>query len=90
MSIEENLLLDFTELRWLVISCPDCRTEVAIDASETKTAVPSQCPSCHKTYDISLRQDLDTYRHLYASAKWRVRIRQLKTTEGAGKPLKGE
>jgi hypothetical protein len=74
MSIQEILLFDFSELRWLVISCVACHTEVAIDAGETTTAVPSQCPSCHKVYEDALRQNLDSYRRLYASAQWKVRV----------------
>ena len=74
MSIQEILLLDFTDLHWLVISCPDCHTEVSIDAKETTTAIPSQCPSCNKRYEDTLRQNLDTYRRLYASARWKIRV----------------
>jgi len=74
MSIEENLLLDFSELRWLVISCTDCHTEVSIDAAETSTAIPSQCPSCNRSYEGSVRQNLDTFRRLYATARWKVRV----------------
>jgi hypothetical protein len=74
MSIQEILLLDFAELRWLVISCPDCHTEVSIDAQETATAIPAQCPSCHRHYDGTLTRNLDIYRQLYGSAKWKVRI----------------
>lgn len=74
MSIEENLLLDFSELRWIVIACPDCSTEVTIDAGDTKTAIPSQCPSCHRLCENALRQNLAAYRALYASAQFKIRV----------------
>lgn len=74
MSTQEFLLFDFADLRWLVIACLHCHTEVSIDAKQTETAIPSQCPSCLQTYDVTLRQNLDSYRKLYGSAQWKIRI----------------
>ena len=79
MSIEQILLLDFEELRYLVLACPeiDCHTEVVIDASDTTNGIPNQCPSCREAFDKDLRERLALYKNLYVawSKGKQVRVR---------------
>ena len=66
MAITKTALIDFADLRYLVISCPNCKTEIIMDICDERATLEemSCCPTCIDSggYERSFRQAVESYR----------------------------
>ena len=80
MTSEKILVLDFADLKWVVIECVNCSAEVSFDIQANGADIPRDCPCCRKgEYDPMLQSNLETLRGLYNALtngkRHRVKIR---------------
>lgn len=72
LSMKKHMQLSIADLRWLVIACAKCQTEVTLDVSlklspesDRDSLTPSRCPSCETPY-ASIVAHVDKFREAYA------------------------
>lgn len=67
MATTNTLMVDFADLRYLVISCPNCKTEVVLDAADAaRLDRTSHCPTCVDSgYEDSFLKAVGDFRAAY-------------------------
>ena len=64
--MEKTLVLDFKELRYIVIECSKCRVKITFDMSQSNSRIPGACPSCGQPFDlVSVQTPLASFREIY-------------------------
>jgi hypothetical protein len=79
LSMTKQTALDFTDLRYLEITCSNCKARLTVDAG-ANTQAPASCGGCGLGFDkISVREPIDhfmlAYRILtHREQKFRFRV----------------
>ena len=45
--MEQQLILDFSELSSIGVECARCRTQIIMDVTSEYGDIPERCPACH-------------------------------------------
>jgi hypothetical protein len=54
--------LDFADLRYVEITCANCKAKLTVDGMSTKTRTPSSCCACGAPFDdISVRNPVEQF-----------------------------
>jgi len=68
LAMIKQLVLDFSDLRYLEIACPACKATLTLDAKSENSSVPASCFGCGKPYDeISVRHPVRTFVQIYST-----------------------
>lgn len=65
MTVHRELIIDFSELSQMIISCPKCETRVVIKCGEQESRTPTECPSCAEAYGQGFRDTIRGFRQIY-------------------------
>lgn len=72
--MQKQYVVSLTDLRFVSIECPTCRTLVTMDMKEPHefTAkydafTPKDCPACRHQYDSAVRPGVDAFQRAYAA-----------------------
>jgi hypothetical protein len=70
--MHEETVICLTDLQFVCIECPHCKTKVTLDMSrdfslpDGRTVfAPTSCPGCRKAFDSALPENIDTLRRIY-------------------------
>jgi hypothetical protein len=74
LSMQKQYVVPLTDLRFVSIGCPTCRTLVTMDMKEPHefTAkydafTPKDCPACRHQYDSAIRPGVDAFQRAYVA-----------------------
>jgi hypothetical protein len=74
MAMHKELVVSLADLRYVSISCPQCRTKVILDMKEPSERVnkqgifaPKSCPGCLNSYDTAIQPSVDAFQRVYAA-----------------------
>jgi len=73
--MHKELVVSLADLRYVSISCQNCRTVVTLDmktpsefAQKNDGAfAPKQCPGCRQDYDTAIRPSVESFQRSYHS-----------------------
>jgi len=65
MSSSHELILDFHELRYLMITCSGCGMRIILDASRDNLCIPATCGSCQSIFNVAFKRRIEEYCRLY-------------------------
>lgn len=72
--MHKEIVVSLTDLRYVSIECPHCRTKVILDMKERSELskqheffTPKECPGCQKQYDTAIPTSLDGFLKSYES-----------------------
>lgn len=64
--MNQELILDFTDLRWIDIQCAQCGMHTVLDVADDRTHIPGHCPGCQLAYEsVGLRDPLIYFMRAY-------------------------
>ena len=70
--MHKQFIVSLSDLRFVRIECPQCRTKVILDMQEKSALAekhgffaPKECPGCRSEYDSALRNSVDALQRLY-------------------------
>lgn len=82
MSSKHELVLDFSELRYISVFCPHCKSVVTIDITvETNKGRLTRCGRCDAETDKLLAQGIEDYREAYRKLSQFASIVQVRVEE---------
>lgn len=68
----KELAISISDLRYVCIECPACRTKVVLDMKEKcgfaqKYGIftPKKCPGCDAPYDTAIQPNIHAFHHAY-------------------------
>lgn len=82
MIVQNEYVVELSELKLLSIVCKACTAELVMDISRANAKSPVQCGSCDKAFDVTFLEPLDLFIRAYknlavpTNATARIRIRQ--------------
>jgi len=65
VSFEKRIVVDFSDLRSLVVPCQKCGSKIVLDASNDKSELPEACPSCRVRYGFDTNAAYRAFREAY-------------------------
>lgn len=70
--MRQEPVVSLTDLRYVSIECPLCRTRVVLDMAEISehakkegVFAPAECPGCRVRYDTAIRPGIDQFQQAY-------------------------
>lgn len=64
----KQTVIDFSDLRFISISCPTCKTKLVLDALATGRDVPDACSACLSSYG-SIKHQIGAFIRVYHAVK---------------------
>ena len=74
--MQRELIVSLADLRYVTITCPQCRTQVTLDMKEPSEFsqkhesgyfAPRHCPGCTALYDTAIVPAVNGFQRLYQS-----------------------
>jgi hypothetical protein len=72
--VQKEFVISLSDLRYVSITCPNCRTIVTLDMKEPSefsekhgAFAPKECPGCRIDYDTAIRPAVDGFQRSYQS-----------------------
>ena len=89
MSSKHELVLDFSELRYVSVSCPHCKSVMTLDITiETTKGRLARCGRCDAETDKLLAQGIEDYREAYRKLSQFASVVQVRVEETKKKSLR--
>ena len=70
--MQREFIVSLADLRYVTITCPQCRTQVTLDMKEPSEFsknheyfAPSKCPGCHNLYDTAIAPAVNGFQRSY-------------------------
>jgi hypothetical protein len=72
--VQKEFIVSLHDLRYVSITCPNCRTIVTLDMKEPSefnkkhgAFAPKECPGCRINYDTAIQPAVDGFQRSYQS-----------------------
>jgi transcription elongation factor Elf1 len=66
LSVQKQIALDFSDLRFVEMTCANCQAKTTIDALSQKSRAPETCGGCGLQFDVmGVRNPLNSFIEVY-------------------------